>query len=689
VYESGITLAGRAASNHIVLRDSRVSAIHCLFAPSSSGGGLVLLDARSKGGMRVNGRDFAAGLVHLGDTIAVGPFELELVPDHHGLTTPRPLRPGAQGPSGFEFGRRQRPGGLALPAGTATVVGRSPFAHIQIDHHAISHYHCLIALDARGNGRMPFLIDLRSTNRTFVNGRAIHRKHVLPGDEIIIGRTRFEIRRADGPHVDATAREEARHAIAWSHLSVTPPPPAKAPPSREPRPPKAQPPAPQAVGPPAPAAPEPVPAPPPPEDIPLTVDLGELAALGGLPADEAEAVEAPAAQPEPTEQAPAPVEPPAPEPAAVEPARREVAPAPPEDEPEPEEAPVEVAETPPPEPPAEMDAPEPMRLETPEAPAEADRVAAAPDDPDATWIMAPLTSPEPPAIPADSPATKRLAEEPHGYEAHFGLHEQPFQHTVDPKYFYHSQCHWEAYTTLNRWVETGPPLAVLYGEHGCGKTFVASCLARRLRLILPHVVLVRRDRETAKRDELVLAAVVAASERFGRLQMKGQGPLEVWHALLGEVRRRHALVTFLIDDAHEIPPESVRELADLAENPADRDFVRILLAGEEVLRGLVSEPPLSHHLGVSCYLSPMEADEVPAYVLHRLSLASEDELPLFTRRAMKLIATYSGGIPRLVNTVADAALLYAFRTGSREVTRELVAQAIDELLPAEPPRPSA
>ena len=209
VYESALTLIGRAPSNHVVLSAPGVSANHCIIAPGPGGQSLNLIDARSKGGLRVNNQPFVKGDLHIGDVVCIGPYELELALAASGPSEPEPARPAADRPSRFEFGRPRNGKRLALPAGSATVIGRGKHAHIQLAHEQVSEYHCILALDPTDDTCTPFLIDLHSANHTFVNRRAVHRKHVMPGDAIILGRVACELRRIEA----VTAPRQVRRRV--------------------------------------------------------------------------------------------------------------------------------------------------------------------------------------------------------------------------------------------------------------------------------------------------------------------------------------------------------------------------------------------------------------------------------------------------------------------------------------------
>ncbi|MFP4055371.1 MAG: FHA domain-containing protein [Candidatus Brocadiia bacterium] len=570
VYRDCVTLVGRAASNHIVLGDAQVSAHHCVLAPSREGSAVSLVDARSRSGVVVNGEAMTKGEVAPGDIIHIGPFELELVEAESGPAVSRAYRPRKAGPPRFAFGRLRRPKAMVLAPGSATVLGRGPLAHIRLDSPFVSEFHSMLALDPTDDGRMPFLIDLYSSNGTFVNGQPVHRKHVLPGDAIVVGRAHFGIRRVEpGERREPGDVDEAER-------------------------------------------PEP-----PPRRITTTV----------LP---------PASRvPLPEEQAP----------------------------PASEEATELIFDLPSQEPADHQGLGETQPLDA-------------------------VPSGRRPA-PPESEAARLLAEVPRDYGAYYGFRERPFGPTADPEYFFHSRCHWEALASLMRWVRRGPPLALLFGQTGCGKSLLLACVERRLAAQSPPPVVLRPGVPPAERDQLIMAAVARVAERCGDLACDAQAPVDLWNAALAELGGRGIRLVVLVDDAHALSAEALQAMGDLLEHPAARDNARLVLAGDETLRQVVAVPPLSYHLGVSCYLAPLSLEEVAGYVAHHLGHAAPGRRLVFTRRAVELISAYSHGVPRLINTVADAALFYACRDSRQQVSHEVVSQAIQEGLDGELPPTTA
>lgn len=618
--DAGLTLIGRNPSNHVVLLDRHVSANHCVIRPRRSGAGFVLMDARSRHGTRVNDRPSGKALIGLGDLITLGPFDLEVVETPPGEYPLPPSRPAAARPPRFEIAPRGwRKQGQPLPPGSATVLGRSRLAQVRVDDTFASACHCLLCLDPTDDGRMPFVIDLRSSNGTYINRRPIHRKHLLPGDTLVIGDHRYKLRRlgtadlaAPEPEVEIPAAP-ARSRTVTTHIL-----PAADPAQPAPR----QTPEPVAF------APEPGPSL---ADVlaPVEPDAGHpLHDL--LTDDDLEPLE-PAA-----EQAPEPAQPPLP--------------------PRDTETRLLPRETAP--------GVEPVAEQRPGSGAFHDtRELELPAPPE------PAARPEPPA--------RLLAHGPDDYDDFFGFARPPFALVPDPDCFYDSQHHWDALDTLVRWLKAGPPVAVLFGDMGCGKSLLVECVARRLSYRRPAPVVVRGPLDDLSPAGVAALTLTRAAEVHAELAAEGADPLARWRAAMRELYARRGLVALLLDDADALPDDDLRTLATLLDSEEARAVVRVLLAGGESLRELVAEPPLSYHLGTSCYLAPLAPGEVAGYLAHRIFHASGQRQLPFTRRATELLAEASGGVPTLINVVADAALLEAHRGRSRRVGYDLVARAID------------
>src|SRR5262249_31224067 len=150
--------------------------------------------------------------------------------------------------------------------------------------------------------------------------------------------------------------------------------------------------------------------------------------------------------------------------------------------------------------------------------------------------------------------------------------------------------------------------------------------------------------------------------------------------------RTHKLgrsTVMIIDEAQNLSPsvlEQIRLLTNLETN--ERKLLRIILLGQPELAELLDRRDmrqLAQRVTARYHLSALAADETRAYIAHRLTLAG-GSANLFTATACRLVHQLSGGIPRLINVVADRALLGAYVEGKPRVGASVVSHAGKEVL---------
>lgn len=618
ISSTSATLIGRASSNHIVLLDREVSANHCLIAPIPGSARFDVVDARSRTGTRVNGRKIARKSAALGDVVSLGAFELELRQADDGVPPPKEHRPATAGPVRYKIEPRRGSGpAVYLPPGSATVAGRSDFAHLRVDDEFASEYHCLIALDPARPDRMPFVTDLRTSNGTYVNGHKVGRKHLNLGDKLTVGGKKFRVaatkpseatalQASVGP-LSGTGRLPKRTQVLHmpsddatdEHASAAPALSEAAVRGLQ----EAAQPVPQAEVPMA----EVFEADHPKGDDLLSVlsILGEHGALdGSRPASELPTLPFGTAEPV----------------VAAEPAL---------------------------EPTLERDGPLEPKQKMP-----------------ARFL--PEWEP-PPSTPVD-------------HTAHYGFTTEPFQLSADPDYFYPSPEHGAALTALISWVDSGPPVACVHGGKSLGKTLLLACVARRLAGRLPMPVIVRPFQGGSARDRLIAAAVARATEMVGRVQAESPLPIDQWQAAVAELQARGILTIFLIDEAHRLSFVERCGIAEMLQVEQACEGVRVLLVGDESLGRHVSEKSLSPYTGTTVQLHPLPPEVVPAYVTHRLTRACGAPKRVFTDDALRILAEFAGGVPRDINRAAHAALAAGYRESRHEIDGETMLRVIRETL---------
>jgi general secretion pathway protein A len=265
------------------------------------------------------------------------------------------------------------------------------------------------------------------------------------------------------------------------------------------------------------------------------------------------------------------------------------------------------------------------------------------------------------------------------YLSHFGLTHAPFAITPDPRFLYLSERYREALAHLLYGVGAGGGFVLLTGEVGTGKTTLCRGLLEQLPADVDAALVINPSLGAdelidAIGDELGVARPAAGSGK-ARVDQLNRHLLAV-HAS----GRRSVLI---IDEAQLLGPEAleqVRLLTNLETHTAK--LLQVILIGQPELRRLLARPglrQLAQRITARYHLEPLTRAEVDAYIDHRLRLAGADG-SLFEPRAKGCIQRASRGIPRLINSICDRALLGAYAQGSDRVGVRTARRAAAEVL---------
>ncbi len=265
------------------------------------------------------------------------------------------------------------------------------------------------------------------------------------------------------------------------------------------------------------------------------------------------------------------------------------------------------------------------------------------------------------------------------YSSFFGLNEKPFSITPDPRYLYMSQRHTEALAHLIYGVKESGGFIQLTGEVGTGKTTLVRSLLQQL----PEsadVALVLNS-QLSKTEFLD-----AICEELGTPTPHPPGSIKaLTDALNDYLLENHSngrRTILIVDEAQNLQPdvlEQVRLLTNL--ETTKQKLLQIILIGQPELRELLARNDmrqLAQRITGRYHLEPLTLEETTAYIDHRLKVAGCSQ-PVFSMAAKKAIYRLSKGIPRIINVVADRALLGAFTKDMHEVTPALVRDAAEEI----------
>ena len=264
------------------------------------------------------------------------------------------------------------------------------------------------------------------------------------------------------------------------------------------------------------------------------------------------------------------------------------------------------------------------------------------------------------------------------YERFYRLRERPFALTPDPDYLYPSRGHQEALSYLRYGIETHAGFVVITGAIGSGKTTVLQTLFRGLD---SHTTVARVMNTLLDPRELLESAMIDVG-----LDASGKSKPQMLKDF-GEflVRERSAgrSVLLAIDEAQNLTLPSLEEIRMLSNLETEKSkLLQIILIGQPDLRDKLDRPELEQlrqRITVSYHLEPLDADETARYVNHRLARASIGPPLVFDQDVTTRIHARSGGVPRLINVIADAALVFGYGEEQPTIDARLVDTVIADL----------
>jgi general secretion pathway protein A len=266
------------------------------------------------------------------------------------------------------------------------------------------------------------------------------------------------------------------------------------------------------------------------------------------------------------------------------------------------------------------------------------------------------------------------------YLSFFGLNEKPFAITPDPRYLYLSERHAEALAHLLYGINEAGGFVQLTGEVGTGKTTtIRSLLAQTPKNA--EVALILNPRMTAPEFLLTICEEIGIG-----VPDYAAGSLKDLVDILNDyLLKAHAggrRVVLVVDEAQNLATdvlEQVRLLTNLETNT--QKLLQIILIGQPELRTLLDRNELrqlAQRITGRYHLDPLSADETAAYVRHRLRVAGATT-DIFTAPALSEVYRLSGGVPRVINVIADRALLGAYTQDKHRVDGSLVRAAATEV----------
>ena len=260
----------------------------------------------------------------------------------------------------------------------------------------------------------------------------------------------------------------------------------------------------------------------------------------------------------------------------------------------------------------------------------------------------------------------------------FKLTELPFRLSPDPAFLFLSKHHAraKAYMESAIWFTDG--FVVITGEIGSGKTTLIETFLRELG---QDVVVAQVNQTQVSPTEFLQSVLVQFG--FTPFKMKKAELLATLNSFLIEQYASGRKVLLIVDEAQNLSHRVLEEVRMLSGVETTKEKVlRIILAGQPELNDKLNAPELKQlvqRIRLRFHLTPLNREEMRSYIEHRLEVAGCQGRQIFAEETFPIIWRYTGGTPRLINTLCDTSMMAAFSRDVNTVSVEDVDAAVAEL----------
>jgi type II secretory pathway predicted ATPase ExeA len=276
------------------------------------------------------------------------------------------------------------------------------------------------------------------------------------------------------------------------------------------------------------------------------------------------------------------------------------------------------------------------------------------------------------------------------YRKFYALTRKPFEMSPDPFFYFPTQRHNEALALLTYGVQDKKGFVVVSGEVGTGKTLLVRCLLDALNR---HKIAFAFVYNPVLSVPEFLAHLL---NEFG-IPSKSNSKIELLSSLNNYLLarcRRGETTALVVDEAQLLSWELLEEIRLLTNLETSQfKLLQIVLVGQPELEEKLDSQELrqlKQRVAMRCRLKPLDLEEVRGYIQRRLGLAGADSraATIFPEEAIQAVHQYSRGIPRLINTICENALISGYSKQAEQVTPAIVQEvAIDLRLEASPSSP--
>jgi len=272
------------------------------------------------------------------------------------------------------------------------------------------------------------------------------------------------------------------------------------------------------------------------------------------------------------------------------------------------------------------------------------------------------------------------------YKKYFGFNENPFSIAPDPRYLYMSEMHQEALAHLNYGASSDGCIILLTGDVGTGKTTICRCFLERLDQDTDVAVIINPKLTV---DELL--ATICEELQITTVNPKPttKNFIDSLNIYLLQAHAEGRQTVLVIDEAQNLDLDVLEMLRLLTNFETNKQkLLKIFLLGQSEMSAILSRPDLAQinqRITSRFHLKGLQQEDVEAYINHRIVIAGGGRARLFSRNVIKHIYEITRGVPRLINSLCDRALLGVYTEGKEYVDQNILHTAAQEIFGNAPP----
>jgi len=264
------------------------------------------------------------------------------------------------------------------------------------------------------------------------------------------------------------------------------------------------------------------------------------------------------------------------------------------------------------------------------------------------------------------------------FEHFFGLTENPFNLTPDPRFIFLSEVHQEALSHLRYGIEKRKGFVLITGEVGAGKTTVCRTLLAELQGNIRTAMILNPSL-----SDIELLQTICQEFGLDASQDSKKALLDSLYNFLIEGFEKGENAVLIIDECQNLSPGVLEQIRMLSNLETEKEkLLQIILIGQPELVNILSAQSLrqiNDRIVLRYHMWPLDYDDTRDYIYHRLVMSGSHGRINFSTKAIRDIYSYSQGVPRKINAVAERSLLIAYLRSKTRITGPIVHAAIKEL----------